>query len=470
MIEKKLAPDYSEEVLQEVEKMHKAACLSSAKDLRGLLFFSIDNPDSLDLDQLTYAEPQENGNFKIYVAIADVDALVPKGSPIDRHASFNTTSVYTPIKVFAMIPEKLSNNLTSLNYAEDRLSIVIEVEIGKNGETKQSSIYRACVNNKAKLNYDDVAEWISDPKKMPQKFASIKGLPEQIMLQDQIAVLMQNYRLDLGALSLEPIQSQPIVKEEEVVDLKELKANRATLIIENFMIAANGATTYFLDTQKCPTFRRVVRVPKNWPRIVEVARDLGFTLPIEPHPLPLEKFLEEQKRKDPITYPDLSLTVIKLLGRGEYVIQLPGDRPIGHFGLAVKNYSHSTAPNRRYPDLITQRLIKAALLGEKIPYTNDELLNLATHCTAKEDDAEKVERKVKKAAAAIYLSTKIGHSFKGIVTGSKGDGTWVRIFHPPVDGKLVQGYKNLQVGDRLRVKLLNVDVANGFIDFARDHS
>ncbi len=462
MVEKDLVPEFEEPVVQELREIRQAAPFASKKetrDLRELLFFSIDNVDSLDLDQLTYAEKN-----KIYVAVADVDALVKKESPIDLHAQANTTSVYTPSKVFPMLPQKLSNDLTSLNEGEDRLAIIMELEVKEDGSIGASSVYKACVQNKAKLNYDQVAGWIEDPLKYHLK---IKDLLSQIMLQDELAQRMQNYRHQLGALSLDPLEVQPIVMKDEVLGLKELKPNRATAIIENFMIAANGASTRYLNNCNFPTFRRVVRVPKNWDRIVSLAKSVDYDLPVIPEALELEKFLRAQRKKNPDTFPDISLAVIKLLGRGEYVVNFPGEKPLGHFGLAVTDYSHSTAPNRRYPDLITQRLIKAALKKEKPPYSKEELLTLAIHCTAKEDDAQKVERKVKKAAAAIYLSTRIGHSYNGIVTGAGAKGTWVRIFHPPVEGKILKGFEGLAVGDRVKVKLIAVDVPNGYIDFVK---
>lgn len=459
MKERDLLFNHEEEVEQELKNIRKPAPFddkNEIRDLRELPFFSIDNVDSLDLDQLTYAEKN-----KIFIAVADVDALVKKGSPIDLRAQANTTSVYTPCKVFPMLPVKLSNDLTSLNEGEDRLAIITEIDVKENGSMENAKIYRGCVKNKSKLNYDAVAEGIENPKKLPQNLA------EQILLQNELAQRMRNYRHELGALSLEPIQAHPVMIKEEVAEIKELKPNLATQIIENFMIAANAATTKYLDGQKFPTFRRVVRIPKNWERLVYLAKTLGYSLPAAPEPLPLENFLKEQKKKNPLTFPDISLTVIKLLGRGEYVVNFPGEPAIGHFGLALKDYSHSTAPNRRYPDLITQRLVKSALRKEKMNYSAKELIALAKHCTEKEDDAEKVERRVQKSAAAMYLSKKINETFSGLVTGAGPKGTWVRIFHPPVEGKLVGEFHNVDVGDRLKVKLVAVDIPNGFIDFIR---
>ncbi len=470
MMERDLSPDYGEEVWQELAEIQQAAAFTNKediRDLRDLLFFSIDNVDSYDLDQLSYAKKLPNGHVRIYIAIADVDALVPKGSHIDAHAHYNTTSVYTPTKIFAMLPEKLSNNLTSLNEGVDRLAYVREIEINTRGAILAFSIYRACVQNKKKLDYDSVAKWLEDPATFPLEMRQIRGLLDQLLLHDEITQKMKKFRHVHGALSLETIEAQPIVQQEEVIEIKERRANRATEIIENFMIAANEVTTRYLDERGFLTFRRVVRVPKNWERIVLLAKDLGFTLPLIPESIALEEFLQHQRQTDPVTFPDISLAVVKLLGKGEYVVNIPGQAPVGHFGLAVKNYSHSTAPNRRYPDLITQRLLKAALGGKRSPYSKDELTQLASHCTAKENDAEKVERKIKKTAAAIYLSTKINHSFNAIVTGIKGKETWIRIFHPPVDGKLLESHNHLEVGDRLKVKLVHVDIPHGFIDFVQ---
>jgi exoribonuclease-2 len=199
---------------------------------------------------------------------------------------------------------------------------------------------------------------------------------------------------------------------------------------------------------------------------VEIARQHGFMLPTDPDSKALEQFLVQQRTADPLRFPDLSLAVIKLLGSGEYVADLPGDVPPGHFGLAVKDYSHSTAPNRRYPDLITQRLIKAALDSKPEPYDKQQLDAMATHCTEAEDVAAKVERRVGKSAAAILLESRIGEQFDAICTGAADKGTWVRLLSMPIEGKLVRGFQGVDVGDRVRVRLIETNVEAGFIDFA----
>ncbi|MCL4416836.1 MAG: RNB domain-containing ribonuclease [Actinobacteria bacterium] len=469
MIERGLIPDFSVKVLTELNGIQEPAMRTeeSVHDLRDFLWCSIDNDDSLDLDQLTVAKANPDGSANIWIAIADVDEVVRKRSAIDDHARQNTTSVYTVAETFPMLPEKLSTNLTSLNYKSDRLAIVVEMVLSADGSLQSSDIYRAMVRNQAKLAYNSLADWLEGNAPMPQAIGTVSGLDENLRLQDHMAQKLKALRHLYGALDLETIEVRPVFSGDELKDLKADERNRAKEIIENFMIAANGVTVKYLVSKKFPSFRRVVRTPKNWERIIELAAEWGSTLPRVPDAKALEQFLVSAKAADPIRFPDLSLSIIKLLGSGEYVIQLPGESAPGHFGLAVKDYAHSTAPNRRYPDLITQRLLKAAMTGHPIPYDNDELEELANHCTIEEDTAKKVERQVTKSAAAILLESRIGEQFDAIVTGSSETGVWVRLMHPPVEGKLENGFRDIKVGHKLRVQLVRTDVEHGYIDFRR---
>jgi VacB/RNase II family 3'-5' exoribonuclease len=471
MKEQGFLTDFSEAALYEVEKISEvdSGAKSNVKDLRRLLWASIDNDDSLDLDQLTVAEALPDNKVKILVAVADVDSLVKKDSAIDEHARQNTTSVYTVGKTFPMIPERLSTDLTSLNYQEDRPAIVIEMMISDAGEIQSSDIYRALVQSHAKLTYNSVATWL-EGKGAPQRNVEFNPmLAENLRVQDRVAQKLRSQRHQRGALDLETLEAHPIFSGDEIKDLQVDETNRAKEIIEDFMIAANDITARFLHSKKIPSLRRVVRSPKRWDRIVEIAALHNFQLPSEPDSKALSLFLTTQKTADPLRFPDLSLVIIKLLGSGEYTVELPDETAPGHFGLAVQDYTHSTAPNRRFPDLITQRILKAILGGSPMPYNQAELVELAKHCTEKEDDANKVVRLVAKSAAAMLLSSKIGEQFDAICTGAADKGTWVRIFHPPVEGRLLHGYEGVDVGDRLRVRLIHTDVDKGFIDFEKSH-
>ena len=435
--------------------------------MRNLPWASIDNDDSRDLDQLTVAETMPEGAVRIFVAIADVDAIVKQGSAIDDHARHNTTSVYAAAEIFPMLPEKLSTDLTSLGYGEDRLAIVIEMVFAEDGALRSSDLYGATVRNSAKLAYNSVADWLEGKGPAPAPIAAVEGLAENLRIQDRAAQRLKAFRHEHGALDLETIEARPVFDGEVIRDLEAERRNRAKELIEDFMIAANGATARYLNARKYPSLRRVVRSPKRWDRIVEVASRYGATLPPEPDPGALGRFLAERKAADPLRFPDLSLIIIKLMGAGEYVPEFPEETAPGHFGLAVRDYTHSTAPNRRYPDLITQRLLKAALTGSPMPYGRDELTELGRHCTEKEDDANKVERLVGKSAAAMLLESRIGERFDAIVTGASEKGTWVRLFHPPVEGRVIHGFEGANVGDRLRVQLVHTDVERGYIDFKR---
>jgi len=469
MLEKGFIPDFSPQALAELNGILEPAMQTgvSNRDLRNLLWCSIDNDDSLDLDQLTVAESLSDGSTKLLVAIADVDAIVKKNSALDNHARQNTTSIYTVAETFPMLPEKLSTDLTSLNNDSDRFAIVIEIVLNEDGSFKSSDLYQAIVRNKAKLAYNSVAAWLEDKGPIPQEISNVKDLSENLRLQDGLAQKLKALRHLHGALDLETIETHPIFDGEMLKELKQDEENRAKDIIEDFMIAANGVSARFLESKKITSLRRVVRVPKRWDRIIELAAEKGTTLPKEPDAKALEQFLLSARTADPLRFPDLSLMVIKLLGSGEYVIEIPGGNVTGHFGLAVKDYSHSTAPNRRFPDLITQRLLKAAIAGLPQPYGNDELETLANHCTQAEDDAKKVERQVTKSAAAILLQSRIGEQFDAIVTGASDKGTWVRLLNPPVEGRLESGFEGMDVGNQLRVQLVSTNVERGFIDFKR---
>ena len=375
--------------------------------------------------------------------------------------------MYTVAETFPMLPERLSTDLTSLSHDSDRLAIVIEMVLAGDGSLQSSDVYGATVRNRARLAYNSVAAWLEGNGPMPQGIGAVSGLDENLRLQDRVAQKLKALRHKHGALDLETIEARPVFDGDELRDLEADRKNRAKDIIEDFMIAANGVTARYLASKEFPSLRRVVRAPKRWDRIVELAAERGSTLPKEPDARALEQFLAAAKTADPLRFPDLSLSVIKLMGAGEYAVERPGDTVVGHFGLAVKDYAHSTAPNRRYPDLVTQRLLKASVAGRSWPYEIDELTALAKHCTEAEDAANKVERQVTKSAAAILLETRIGEQFDAIVTGASDKGTWVRLLHPPVEGRLERGFEGLDVGRRVRVQLVRTDVERGFIDFKR---
>jgi exoribonuclease-2 len=469
MLDRGLLPDFSHDSIEELNTIDypAKAVMGEVRDLRNLPWASIDNDDSRDLDQLTAAQRLADENVEILVAIADVDALVNKESQLDQHARHNTTSVYTPAIIFPMLPEKLSTGLTSLNLNEDRLAIVIEMTVGPDGSTRDPDIYKAVVRNHAKLAYNSLAAWLEGKGPIPPAVAAVSGLDENLRLQDETAQKLKRLRHQHGALSLETIEANPRFEADTIIDLDVKEKNRANDLIEDFMIAANSMTSQYLASKGFPSFRRVVRQPKRWDRIVELAKESGHELPGYPDAVSLERFLKEAQAKDPARFPDLSLSIIKLLGPGEYVLDIPGKPSEGHFSLAVRGYSHSTAPNRRFPDLITQRLLKAAFRQVQMPYQIPELEDLARHCTEGENAAKKVERLVVKSAAALLLESRIGQRFDSIVTGASPKGTWVRLLHSPVEGKVVSGYQGLDIGQRVQVRLVRVDVEAGFIDFER---
>ena len=475
MLERGLLPTFSAAASAELQTLQAPAVASrdaggdaaGIRDLTDAVWASTDNDDSRDLDQLTVADTLAGDTARIRVAIADVDALVKAGSAIDTHARHNTTSVYTAAEVFPMLPEQLSTNLTSLNAGEERLAVVVDMVIGADGSVLSSEIYRARVRNHAKLAYNSVAAWLEGRGAEPQAMTAVDGLAENLRLQDRVAQSLRARRHINGALSLETIQSKPLFDGDQLHDLAVDATNRAKQIIEDFMIAANGVTARYLTAHQFPSIRRVVRTPKRWDRIVGLALEHGFKLPDAPDSTALDEFLVTRSVADPLRFADLSLAVIKLLGAGEYVAEPPDAAAPGHFGLAVRDYAHSTAPNRRYPDLLTQRLLKAAMAGRAAPYSFAEQEVLAKHFTEAEDAANKVERQVAKSAAAMLLESRIGEQFAALVTGASAKGTWARLLTIPVEGRVVDGFEGADVGDEIRVRLMSVDVERGFIDFSR---
>lgn len=443
------------------------------QDLRDLLWSSIDNRESQDLDQVEYAEQLPGGEIRLIIGIADVDSMVPKESAIDLHAQRNTTTVYTGVVTYPMLPEELSYDLTSLLPDKDRLAMCMELTLDRAGNVLKSDAYRAIIRNKAKLDYNSIGQWLDHGE--PAKLAQIAGLEKQLAIQSVAKDHIHALRQSGGALALHTQEARAVVKDGHVLDLELVESNPARDLIENCMIAANIATSKFLEAKGFPSIMRTVKTPERWPRIIEVAESYGDSLPEAPDAKALAAFLIRQKEADPEGFSELSLTIVKLLGRGEYIVKVPGQHVPGHFALAVNEYTHSTAPNRRYPDLITQRLLKAVLAGEPTPYSTDELSEIAANCTRLEGQAKKVERTMRKISAAVLLSSRIGDIFDGIITGVKPEATYVRTFRPPVEGKLVTsqhankrhgGSRSLDVGDRIRVRLVSTDPENAYIDFA----
>jgi VacB/RNase II family 3'-5' exoribonuclease len=406
------------------------------------------------------------GQCKLRVGIADVDSVVKAGTAVDQHARINTTSVYTAAEIFPMLPERLSTNLTSLGQDQDRLCVVIEMTVEANGMLGASSIYRARVRNRAKLAYRSVAAWLQGTGPAPSRVGAVAGLEEQLRLQDSIAQALKRIRQSRGALEFDTAENRAVYQDGVLVDLQPDPKNRAQELIEEFMVAANGVTARFLQQHSRSSLRRVLRTPKRWDRIVQLAKDAGEKLPPAPDAIALNAFLTKRRQVDPSRFADLSLAVIKCLGSGEYIAEGPAQKPQGHFGLAVRDYTHSTAPNRRFPDLLSQRLVKAVLQNQPSPYSDTELPTLASHCTEQEANAKKVERQIEKSAAAMLLGTRIGSKFAGIVTGASDKGTWVRISGPAAEGRMVKNFQGLDVGNHVQVQLVHVDVARGFIDFA----
>ena len=470
MLDAGFVPDIPQSVSDELRAIKSRAqaltAVDSARDLRSLLWSSIDNRESRDLDQVEHAEKLPGGNVRLRIGIANVDELVHSGSAIDGHAAENGTSVYTGIKTFSMLPEVLSEDLTSLVGGADRSSIVIDMLVADDGTVKESEVYLARIHNHSRLSYDEVGTWLDQQGEIPPAVDAVPGMEAQIRLQFATAMRLRELRKLHGALELETIQASPVLNNSgQVTDLTVTERNSARDIIENFMIAANVSMAQFFETGRVISLRRVVRAPEQWPRIVEVARTFGERLPETPDSRALAAFLARRKAADPVHFPDLSLSIVKLLGPGEYAVQTPDSASDGHFGLAVHDYLHSTAPNRRFADLVTQRLAKSELTQAPVPYSEEELNRIAAHCTEREDAARKVERKMRKVGAAVLLKERIGEEFDAIVTGVTPKGTFARLIKPPVDGRVMRGEQGLRVGEKVRVKLLSTDPGRGFIDF-----
>ncbi|MGH7648654.1 MAG: RNB domain-containing ribonuclease [Gemmatimonadaceae bacterium] len=437
----------------------------AARDMRALLWSSIDNDDTRDLDQIEYVESLADGVDRVRIAIADVDCVVPKDSPLDRAAQANATSVYTGVRTFTMLPEQLSYDLTSLRAEADRRAVVIEVDVAADGTIARGDAYLALVRNRAQLAYPSAGDWLEGHGAAPPAVAANPALAEQLQLQHTIALRLRQQRELHGALELETIEATPVLSDGKVTDLKVVHTNAARQLIEDFMIAANMAMGRYLAARNRSALLRVVRTPERWSRLVEVARAAGDTLPDAPDSSALAAFLTRRRAADPDHFPDLSLTIVKLLGPGIYAVTPPDGATTGHFGLAVTDYTHSTAPNRRYADLVMQRLIKAALADAPPPYDDAELDALAQHCTEREDAARKVERLARKQAAAVMLGGRIGETFDAIVTGASQKGTFVRLIHPPAEGMVVSPPPNVDVGDRVRAQLISTRPDPGFVDF-----
>lgn len=459
-------PDGTDQQLAEIQAQPALPAADGLRDLRNLLWSSIDNDTSRDLDQIEWAEPLPDGRIRVLVGVADVDARVQKDTVIDKHAQIETTSVYTGVKVFPMLPAQLSEDISSLNENEDRVAMVTEICVDSGGTASDGKIYRALVCNRAQLAYSSVGAWLEGHGPAPAKIAANAQLAAQLKLQDAAALRMEGSRLQHGALDLETLETRPVLKGDQPIDVTQLEKNRATSLIEEFMVAVNGVVARTLQDAGVASIRRIVRTPKRWDRIVELAEGLGTKLPAQPDSRALNDFLLAQKQKDPDRFSDLSLAVVKLMGPGEYVLIKPNQPSPGHFGLAVQDYTHSTAPNRRFPDMVTQRVLKAWLAQEPQPYSESLLDAIAQRCTLMEDGARKVEREMEKRIAAVVLQPRIGQSFPALVTGVNQHGTFVRIFKPHVEGMVVSGGKGLDVGDKVTARLVSTEPARGFIDFA----
>lgn len=468
-----LEPQFPAAVIREVRQLDDPADErqpGDVRDMRKALWSSIDNLESRDLDQVEFADRPADDTIRIYIGVANVDVLVPIGSAADDHAATNTTSVYTGVVTFPMLPERLSTDLTSLKEGEDRLALVVQFDVGRNGELGGTAIYRALVNNNARLTYDAVGTWLEGKTPAPPAIAKSGALERQVRLQDEAAQRLRRAREVAGALDFESVEATPVVANGKVVDLAVTRRNRARDIIEDFMIAANRSVAQYLLDRGTASLRRVVTEPRRWDRIVALAAEVGETLPAKPDNVALSGFLARRRAADPDHFADLSLNIIKLLGPGVYVYErrLGGQRDTGHFGLGIAEYVHSTAPNRRFADLVTQRLLRAVTLGQACPYTDDQMVAIAQRCTERGEAARKVERLVRKMAGASMLADRVGDSFAAVVTAASPKGIYARIISPPVEGRIVRGGQDLDVGDTVKVVLLSVDIQRGYIDFGHE--
>ncbi len=440
------------------------------KDLTSLPWSSIDNDTSKDLDQIEYAERTADGiGIRVLVAIADVAAVIAKDSPLDRAAAAQTQTVYTAVHNFPMLPAELSTDLTSLNEGQVRRVVVCEFTVDSAGLPRATTIYTALARNGAQLAYSSIGPWLEQKAgAVVPKLASNPALAAQLRLQDEAAHRLHGQRLAMGALDFKRVEADPVVVDGKVQAIEAVTGNRATDLIAAFMIAANETMAATLRRSGRSCLRRVVRSPERWSRIVTLVAGKGMTLAATPDSAALNEFLQAQRVADPVHYPDLSLAIIKLMGPGEYVLARGGedDQP-GHFGLAALDYTHSTAPNRRYADLVTQRIVKAMLAGEPAPYTEDELAAIAQQLNERDSAARKVERSMQKRVAAVALGGRVGEHFEGVITGVNDKGTFLRVFRPPVEGKIVRGAEGLDVGDTTTVTLVSTDPVHAYIDFAR---
>jgi exoribonuclease-2 len=442
-----------------------AAPGANVVDLRDLLWSSIDNPESRDLDQIEVADRLPNGAIRLRIGIADVAGTVPADSPIDQHAVHNGCSVYTGVAVYPLLPEALSTDRTSLLQDRDRAVVVIEMAVEPDGAVQGGSIYGALARNRAQLDYESVGDWLDGQTAAPERVRNVAGMEAQLRLQNEAAERLLAWRKREGALEFETVEARPVMEDGRIKDLAVPRKNPARRLIENFMVSANTTMARFLEDRRVGSLQRIVRSPQRWPRIVEIARRFGVELPAEPDPLALSRFLCDRQAADPERFADLSLSIVKLMGPGEYTVVTSASDRVGHFGLAVYSYTHSTAPNRRFADLVVQRAVRASLADAAPPYRPDRLAELAARCTERENAARKVERFMRKVVAAAWMRGRIGETFDAIVTGASPKGTYVRLLRPPVEGRVVRGEQGLDVGDRARVRLIAADPERGFIDF-----
>lgn len=471
MLDAGFTPDVPGDVLSEVRALpdgHLTPPTDHAtRDLRSLLWSSIDNVESRDLDQVEFAGREANGGIRVMIGIADVDAFAPEGSATDRHAAKNTTSVYTGVETYSMLPERLSMGITSLLEGVDRLAIIIDFSVSGVGAVTSNGIYKALIRNHARLDYESVGQWLEGQAPMPERVAGLPGLEDQLRLQDEVTARLRELSRQRGALDIETTEASPVAVDGKVYGLTIKKKNPARHIIENLMVTANAEMASFLLSNNSPSIQRVVSVPQRWPRIMKIAESFGDALPPEPDSRALNDFLARRKASDPDHFPDISLSIVKLLGAGEYVVLPAGGESEGHFGLAVHDYTHSTAPNRRYIDLVIQRLLKAIVAGDAVPYSEAELTEIAARCNNRQSAARKVERLMRKVIAAVVLGNQIGEVFDSIVTGVSGKGTFARLISPPAEGRIVRGEGGLDVGDKVKVRLISTTPEKGFIDFER---